>query len=174
MTFVNGLNATARYLRLRAHGPETVNRVGVRGVSKVGWLCGNKWGVVEINVHEAPDATVGKEPGSFPGIYFEREDGGGEAVLLTPEGLTHFGRVNADGTGFEPYLTREIGKKPGAQARFRVVWRGDLAEIYLDDYHLYIMHLRRSPTGRLGFITSGGVDVMQNIKAWYADPASTK
>jgi hypothetical protein len=124
--------------------------------------------------HEAPDATVGKEPGSLPGLYFEREDGGGEAVLLTPEGLAHFGRVKADGTGFEPYLTREIGKKPDGRATFRVVWRDDLAEIYLDDYHLYIMHLRQPPTGRLGFITSGGTDVMQDINAWYADPAATK
>jgi hypothetical protein len=137
-------------------------------------LCGNKWGIVEINVHEAPDATVGKQPGSLPGIYFECEDGGGETVLFTPEGQAHFGRVNADGTGFQPYLTREIGRKPGARATFRIVQRDDLAEIYLDDYQLYIMHLRKPPTGRLGFIASGGQNVIGDVRAWYADPNATK
>jgi hypothetical protein len=174
MTFVNGLNASARYLRIKANGPQTVKRINVQGVPRIGWLSGNKWGVVEINVHEAQDATVGKEPGSCPGLYFECEDGGGEAVLFTPEGEAHFGRVNADGTGFEPYLTREIGRKPGARAAFRIVQRNDLAETYLDDYHLYIMHLRKPPTGRLGFIASGGQNVIGNVKAWYADPNTTQ
>ena len=174
MTFVSGLNVRARYLRIKASGPETVKRIHPQGVPRIGWLCGNKWGVVEINVHEAPDATVGKEPGSLPGLYFECEDGGGEAVLFTPEGQAHFGRVNADGTGFQPYLTREIGRKPGARATFRIVQRNDLAEIYLDDYHLYIMHLRKPPTGRLGLLTSGGRNLIGDVKAWYADPDATK
>jgi hypothetical protein len=99
MTFVSGLNTGARYLRIRANGPKTVKRINVQGVPRIGWLCGNKWGIVQ---------------------------------------------------------------------------RNDLAEIYLDDYQLYIMHLRKRPTGRLGFFTSGGQTVIENVKAWYADPNATK
>jgi hypothetical protein len=73
--------------------------------------------------------------------------------------------VKADGTDFQHYLTREIGRKPGKQAAFRIVQRNDLAEIYLDDYQLYILQLRKPPTGHMGFVTFGGKQVIGDVKA---------
>lgn len=168
--FINHLDTEARYLRIRAVGPEVVKHRSSNGENPIDWLGGNKWGIVEINVHEASDWTAGREPDSLPGLYFECEEGHGEAVLFSPEGLARFGSVNTDGTGFQPYLTREIGKKPGDWAIFRIIQRNNLAEIYLDDYHLHIMHLRRPSTGRLGFVTSGGQNVIRDVRAWYDAP----
>ncbi len=36
------------------------------------------------------------------------------------------------------------------------------------------MELRQPPTGRLGFITSGGRNQIGNIKAWHADPSTSR
>jgi hypothetical protein len=169
ITFVNGLSKKARYMKILAKTPEVIKRINPRGNYEIGFLAG-KCGLVEINVYERPDVTVGKESGSLPGLYFECEGGGGEAVLFSPNGLAHFGWINENGTGFEKYLEREIGTSPGKQSSFRIVQRDDLAELYLDDYHLYIMHIRKTPTGRLGLITSGGENHIKDLKVWHADP----
>jgi len=149
-TFFTGLSVLARYLRI-TQKPYT-------------------WDITDIDIYSKPLENLGSVTGSLPGIYFECEGGGGEAVVFEPDGQAHFGWVNADGTDFRHELTREIGKAPGKTARFRIVQRDDLAEIYLDDYHLQIINHRTKPTGRIGLITSGGRNVISELKAWYADP----
>jgi len=134
------------------------------------WPCG----IIDIEAHPEPFENVGAKTGSLPGLFFECQGGGGEAVLFEPDGRAHFGWVNSHGTDFRRELTREIGTTPGKTARFRIIQRSDLAEIYLDDYQLHIINHRMKPTGRIGLITSGGNNVISGLKAWYADPNASQ
>jgi hypothetical protein len=159
-TFITGLSERARYMRITIQPNPAGRRTDGGSVE----------GIVEIGVYGKPYETAGIGAGCPPGLFFECEGGGGEAVVFEPGRLAHYGWLNADGTDFHRELTLEIGTAPEEEAGFRVIWRDELAEIYLDDYYLLMINLRKEATGRMGFINSGGKNLVSGVKAWYADP----
>jgi hypothetical protein len=124
----------------------------------------------ELKVYRKPQVPYGQEKGSLPGLFFECEGGIGEAVLFDPAGKAYLGMAKSDGTHFRCEIEREIRTPPGTKASFRIIQSGDLVEVYFDEYQLHIINHRKPPTGRIGFITSGGENRVSGVKAWYADP----
>ena len=101
------------------------------------------------------------------GFYIEYEkDKKGSAVLVDASGRAELGSLSADGTGFK------VGKKVvrqmkfGAPARFRLLLRGVLLEIYLDDIMIECFSLPRPATGRIGLIGGSKGETFGALKAW--------
>jgi hypothetical protein len=153
-----GLQRETRYLRVSLELNKWAGRYGC--------------GIQEIKVYQKPKVSFGTEKGSLPGLFFECEGGIGEAVLFDPAGKAYIGlgMAKSEGTHFRCEIEREIRTPPRTLGSFRIIQSGDLVEVYFDEYQLHIINHRKPPTGRIGFITSGGENRVSGLKAWYADP----
>ena len=74
--------------------------------------------------------------------------------------------MKADGAGFRPEKTVDREMRFGAPARFRLVLKGVLMEVYLDDFLIECYSLPAPATGRLGLIPGNQRNSIGALRAW--------
>ena len=107
-----------------------------------------------------------KPLGAPRGLYVQHADDAGTAVLFQASGRAEFGPVRADGTGFKPETMPDREMKFGSLARFRLVLKGELMEVYLDDVLVECFSLPAPATGRIGLICGDDPGSIGSLKAW--------
>lgn len=127
------------------------------------------------------DATAGlvlegqivlPEPLGAPcGLYVEHGRGIGTAILLGNDGRAELGQVMADGTGFKAEKTVDREMEFGAPSTFRLLLRGVLLEVYLDDVLIECYSLPGPATGRIGLITGSRSNSIGALRAWKHGPS---
>ena len=100
------------------------------------------------------------------GLYIEYGSGVGTAILFNANGCAELGPVAGDGRGFNPDKTVDREKRFGETAGFRLLVKGSLLEIYLDDFLIECYSLPATATGRLGLIAGGRQNSIRVLKAW--------
>jgi hypothetical protein len=105
------------------------------------------------------------------GLYVETAEGRGIAIGVGPAGVTEFGPMNADGSGFKPEMRVDRQMQFGASARFRLVLKQWLLEFYLDDMHVECFSLPARATGKLGLI--GNASRPTDLAAWSCGEAQS-
>ena len=112
--------------------------------------------------------TVPAKGARRPGLYVACAADSGVALLVGAAGVAEIGAMRADGSGFkaESRVDREMSF--GQPARFRLLLKGSLIELYLDDVLIDCYSLPSDGTGRIGLI--GGAAVRN---AWECKPKGT-
>jgi len=104
------------------------------------------------------------------GFWLECDGNKGAAALFDASGRAKLGQMSADGTGIkiEKRVDREM--RFGKPARFRVLVKHSLLELYLDDILIECFSLPGRSTGRIGLIDGGDAKTFGELTAWYARP----
>ena len=103
------------------------------------------------------------------GLYLAQTNDSGTAILIHAGGVTEFGPMCADGTGFKGEHRVDREWKFGATARFRLLLKGSLVEFYVDDLLMQCYSLPQKAAGRVGLIQAGDANAVTSLKAWQAD-----
>jgi hypothetical protein len=116
---------------------------------------------------------------SSVGLYLEEQPGQGTAILLHSYGRTELGRMTlTDRVAFEaehtigPGCAAPAGIAPHEDHAFRLLARGNMFELYLDDMLVQTFNTTHEPGGvgrtpvRFGFIAQNGQGLFGDIKAW--------
>ena len=98
------------------------------------------------------------------GLYVETDENRGVGILVRAAGLTEFGAMQGNGSGFQGDLRADREMPFGPTARFRLVLKGWLLEFYLDDVLMECYSLPSRATGRIGLI--GGANGPADLRAW--------
>ncbi len=98
------------------------------------------------------------------GLFLQLRDELGAAILVLPGGLTEFGPMRPDGSGFQGEHRADREWKFGPTARFRLLLRGTLLEFYLDDLLMQCYSLTQPATGRIGLISAGNADAFAELQ----------
>jgi hypothetical protein len=116
--------------------------------------------VVEGLVEFPTDAAA-----TFPGFAFECAGGMG-AICLRSSCSSEAGLMKPDGTGFQVAGKQSIDRQlpPKPQARFRLLVRHSLVELYLDDVLMNAFSLPEASNGRIGLLNGG--EGLSDLKAW--------
>jgi hypothetical protein len=105
-------------------------------------------------------------PGAPRGLYVEHAQGIGTAILFHSDGRAEIGPMGVGGEGFKPEIAADREIRFGAPARFRLVLKGSLMEVYLDDVLIECYSLPASATGRIGLIPGNQRNSVSALKAW--------
>jgi hypothetical protein len=100
------------------------------------------------------------------GVFLPQRDEAGTAILVRAGGMTEFGPIRPDGTGFKAEQRVDREWKFGATARFRLLLKGSLIEFYLDDLLLQCYSLPQAASGKIGLLSGGSAEAFANLKAW--------
>lgn len=98
------------------------------------------------------------------GVYIETAESKGTAILVRSGGVTEFGPMQADCTGFKSDLRADREMTFGTTARFRLALKGWLLEFYLDDILMECYSLPSRATGRVGLI--GAANRATELRVW--------
>jgi hypothetical protein len=101
---------------------------------------------------------------SNPGICFETTAGEYHAIRFLSYSVTVAGKIKADGTGFEPVQKVNRDLRSRKKAKFRLLARQDIIELYLDDILFNVYSLPLSANARIGFLDSA--EGIGKIKGW--------
>ena len=97
------------------------------------------------------------------GIFLDQGGGQGQGLMFTREAV-QFGAMKADGSDFKIQQTSNRDLDLGPFQNFRLVVRGDMMELYVNDY---LMNLKRVHwNGQIGLIGAGHEGTFKNIKVW--------
>jgi hypothetical protein len=108
-------------------------------------------------------AAAGTGDHISPRIFFDQGGGKGQCLVFSRDGVT-FGNSNAAGGDFKSEQTSARGMDFGTEARFRLLIRENMIELYVNDY---LMNLKRvSYNGRLGFMVDDRQDAFKDISVW--------
>lgn len=123
----------------------------------------NRTHVIEGTLNGNESLSVG---GGKPGIFFEQDNGQGQCLLLARDAV-QFGEFKTSSNEFKARQTSRRDLDMGSVLKFRLVVRGDMMELYINDY---LMNLKRlNYNGRIGFMDAAGKSVFENIKVWQSD-----
>jgi len=100
------------------------------------------------------------------GLFLAQGTNSGTAILVQAGGVTEFGPMQADGTGFKAEQRVDRERDMGPVARFRLLLKGSLIEFYLDDLLMQCYSLPQMAAGRIGLIQGGQSMSIGNLKAW--------
>ena len=100
------------------------------------------------------------------GLFLTQGKDSGTAILVHAGGVTEFGPMRPDGTGFKADHRVDREWKFGETARFRLLLKGSLLEFYLDDLLMQCYSLPQEATGQLGLLPGGDPDALTALKAW--------
>jgi len=119
--------------------------------------------VIEGTVGQVPPQAAG---GGKPGIYFDLGNGQGCCLRLARD-TVQFGDIKADGSNFKVLQTSRRDMDPGPVLKFRLVMKGDMMELYVNDY---LMNLKRmNCNGQIGLIVADNAAAFKNIKIWQSN-----
>ncbi len=112
------------------------------------------------------EVALGAAGGGKQGIFFDTGNGQGQCLLLRRQAV-QFGEIKADGSDFEVRQTSRRDLDLGPVLEFRLVMKGDMMELYVNDY---LMNLKRVKcNGQIGFMGAGNEAAFKNIKVWQSD-----
>jgi hypothetical protein len=97
------------------------------------------------------------------GLFLAQRDDSGTAILVRAGGVTEFGPMRADGTGFKSEQRVDREWKFGAEARFRLLLKGSPIEFYLDALLMQCFSLPQVATGKFGLIQGGQGKAIGNL-----------
>jgi hypothetical protein len=100
------------------------------------------------------------------GLYIECMDGNGIAILLNAGGAASLGPMKADGSGFKAEKKVDREMQFGTPARFRLLLRNSLLELYLDDILIECFSLPSDATGLIRLIGGNDTSVFTGLTAW--------
>ena len=119
--------------------------------------------VIEGTMAEASSPAAG---GGKRGIYLDQGNGRGWCLLPAREAV-QFGEIKADGSDFKVRQTSSRDLDLGAVLKFRVIIRGDMMELYINDY---LMNLKRvACNGQVGFMGADDEGAFKNVKVWHSN-----
>ena len=103
------------------------------------------------------------------GLFIEYENEKGIVFLFDGRGVMRFGSIDSNGLGFKchGHVTREMDF--GKSARFRLLIKSSMVEIYLDDVLMQSYNLTKPATGKIGVIPGNKKDILGSIKVWDFD-----
>lgn len=150
-----------------------------RGAMEVEWLEPEfdlRRGLILEGVLRLPAPASAVAPGARAaeaeptGFYIAHGKDTGTGIRVSAGGITEFGSLRADGTGFrvENRIDREWAF--GGTARFRLLVKGSLLEFYLDDLLMQCYSLPRRAAGRIGVFGGGSAPVVSALRAWHPGP----
>jgi hypothetical protein len=105
------------------------------------------------------------------GLYLQERPQRGTAALLHTCRLTEIGAMQAGDAHFDCEDRTAFGCgtvagiEPSQACTFRLLFRKDIFELYLNDFLVQTYHTEDA-TGRIGFIVRDGQAVFDNLKAW--------
>ena len=102
-----------------------------------------------------------------PGLYLECSTGRGAAILMGRGGVCEMGPISADGSGFKREKRVDRETTFATPARFRLLLKGSLAELYLDNVLIECYSLPEPATGRLGLFTPSTPGAIAGLRAWH-------
>jgi hypothetical protein len=146
------------------HGSVAVNPPPARAADPVAMLdckLDASYGFVLEGTLQLP-----KPLGAPRGLYVEHGRNTGMAILFDYSGRAEFGPIRPDGTGFKSEKSVDRETRFGAPARFRLLVRGVLVEVYLDDFLIECHSLPSPATGRIGLIRGDQGSSIRELKAW--------
>jgi hypothetical protein len=100
------------------------------------------------------------------GLFLAQGGNSGTAILVQEGGVTEFGPMQADGSGFEAEQRADREWAFGLAARFRLLLKGSLIEFNLDDLLVQCYSLPQAAMGRIGLVQGGQNGAISNLKAW--------
>ena len=103
------------------------------------------------------------------GLFLAQANDSGTAILVHAGGVTEFGPMRADGTGFKAEQRVDREWTFGATARFRLLLKGSLVEFYLDDLLMQCYSLPQQAAGKIGLVGAGEDRADTPLKAWRAE-----
>ena len=103
------------------------------------------------------------------GLFIAHGKGDGMALVVHAGGVTEFGPMRSDGTGFKAEHRVDREWKFGAAVPFRLLLKGSLLEFYLDDLLMQCYSLGHTAGGRIGLLSGGDASAFANLKAWGAE-----
>ena len=100
------------------------------------------------------------------GLFIEYENKKGIVFLFDCRGILRYGAINNDGLGFKchGHVTREMTF--GKTARFRLLIKNSLVELYLDDVLMQSYNLTKPSAGIVGIIPGDREDILSKVEAW--------
>jgi hypothetical protein len=104
-------------------------------------------------------------------LYLQERPQRGTAALLHTCRLTEIGAMQAGDAHFDCEDRTAFGCgtvagiEPSQACTFRLLFRKDIFELYLNDFLVQTYHTEDA-TGRIGFIVRDGQAVFDNLKAW--------
>ncbi|MBN2310317.1 MAG: hypothetical protein JXR94_15190 [Candidatus Hydrogenedentes bacterium] len=126
--------------------------------------------VLEGTIQVVPGANALAFPAA--GLYLEEQGGTGKGILFQTWGQTEIGTVTAGAeVGFTPEdrvaygCAAPAGIPQSKPCRFRLLFRREIFEIYLDDL-LVQTYATEGATGRIGFLSQDGTGAFSDLRAW--------
>lgn len=104
----------------------------------------------------APDAPR-------PGLFLDCGRDAGVGIIVGPAGVTELGPLKPDGTGFKPETKIDRQASFGPTVAWRLLLKGPLFELYLDDHLIQCWRLPAASTGRIGLLQPA---LATSVKAW--------
>jgi hypothetical protein len=101
-----------------------------------------------------------------PGLFIACEEGAGGAIQLVSSSITAAGTMQPDGSGFAADPQQAIDRQLPAKspARFRLLVRHSLIELYLNDVLMNVYSLPTAASGRIGLLHDAvGIS---DLQAW--------
>ena len=104
--------------------------------------------------------------GNLTGIYIEYGDNVGTAFLIDAKGISKYGSVKSNGSGFScgGYINRETTFN--SPVRFRLLLKEALLELYLDDILIQAHTMLKTATGKIGIITNKNKVILKGLRVW--------
>ena len=100
------------------------------------------------------------------GLYIECDKGQGGAVLFDSNGIAQFRTMTADGSDFKVEKTVNRETAFGSPATFRLLLKGSLMELYLDNILIECYSLPSTASGKIDPINGGEGAAFGGLAAW--------
>jgi len=100
------------------------------------------------------------------GLFLAQGDDSGTAILVHANGSVELGPMRADSSGFKAEQSVDREWKFNPVVRFRLLLKGSLLELYLDDLLMQCYSLPQNSSGRIGVILAGDPSAVTALKAW--------
>jgi hypothetical protein len=102
------------------------------------------------------------------GLYIETDavSNTGVGIFIKPFGITQIGTMKGDASGFrmDSFINRQVSY--GTNPHFRLLLRGSLFELYINDLLVQSYSMPADATGRIGFIHNGNPESAGRFRAW--------
>lgn len=119
--------------------------------------------VVEGTLGEAPQPAA---DGGKRGIFLDQGNGQGQCLLVARDAV-QFGEIKADGSDLKVLQTSNRDLDLGPTLKFRLVIRGDMMELYVNDYLMNLKRVRCN--GQIGFSGADREGAFTDIRVWQSN-----
>ncbi len=104
-----------------------------------------------------------RPPGAPPVALWLGHGETGTAIVLEHDGAVSYGRMGLDGSGFTPDNRVARDRAFGGMVRLRLLLKGSLTELYLNDLLMQCYSLPAAGDGRVGLLDA---QAFSHVRAW--------